>query len=158
MRCSTIALTGALCLTVVACGGDSGSARTTGPNTLAKGSMSASIDGRAWAAAVSVAAVRNANNIIAVSGGDATPVVIAFALVDSGPRTYTISNRSATNAFVTMGGNAWSASLSQGSGSVTITSLTATEVKGTFAFTGVAPPGANPGTRVVSNGQFDVKF
>src|SRR2546430_6329118 len=115
MRRSTLGLIVGVCASIAACGGGD-SSRSTGPNNSANGSMSASIDGRSWTALAARAA--RSSNIIAVSGSDASATVIAFAVVDSGTKTYTISRLSATNALVTTGGSTWTAASTQGSGTI----------------------------------------
>jgi hypothetical protein len=56
-------------------------------------------------------------------------------------------------------GASWTANLTQGSGTVKITSLTSTAVAGNFSFTLVPTSGtAAAGNRVISDGAFNIKF
>lgn len=50
----------------------------------------------------------------------------------------------------------WTSTLPGGSGSVTITELTATRARGTFEFTLVPSDAGAVGNRVVTDGEFDV--
>jgi hypothetical protein len=59
---------------------------------------------------------------------------------------------------VIKGGKSWGSSLQGGTGSVTLTTLTANHIVGTFAFSAVASGGGATGTSVVTNGQFDITF
>ena len=65
-----------------------------------------------------------------------------------------------SNALLTeSNGRSWHALSTVGNGTVTLTSISATGAAGTFAFTApaVASSGAT-GSKVVTNGSFDVKF
>jgi len=145
-----------LLVTALGCGGDN-----TGPNGQTNGDMSAKFDGSSWSS-VATFATRNATNagtITAVSGADEHSIALAFAFVDTGVGTYTIDGTSATNAVLTDGGKGWVASAVGGSGTVTVTTLDATHIVGTFAFSMTASPGTGAtGTKSVTQGTFDVKF
>ena len=150
-------LLAALLAPVAGCGGGSGSG-AMGPQ-LPNGSMSAVIDGQAWSATLSVLAKRAAGNIVSVGGSDANATSMAFAFNDSGPHVYQIGGLSSTNALILSGAKGWSAAALIGSGEVTITTLTAVEVAGTFDFIApAAQAGTTPAVSHITNGQFDVKF
>jgi len=146
-----------LMVTALACGGDN-----TGPNGQTNGDMTAKIDGSSFSS-VATYATRNATNagtIVALSGAEADGTALGFGFVDAGPGTYTVSATSPTNAtLIEPGGHAWVASVVGGSGSVTITTLDATHIVGTFAFSMAPSAGTGAtGTRAVTQGAFDVKF
>jgi len=152
MRLRSAGLT-LLLLAVAACK----SSDATGPNNNhpANGSMTATIDGAAWNASLTVHA-SSTNGIVGVAGTDATQT-IAFALAANGPGTYSIGPLSPENAeLTTTGGIVFTAAGNVGGGSVTITSLTSTAVAGTFTFTMVKSGGG--ANRSVTNGAFNIKF
>jgi hypothetical protein len=143
---------------VAACGsGDDG---TDPLATLPQGSVSARIDGSSWSANSALTASYS-GTFLAFSGVDASLTGIAIAIGPiSAPGTFAIGPSQPTNAVLTMaGGLTWHARTTSGSGSVTVTSLTATGATGTFSFTApsVGTTGAT-GTKVVTNGAFDVTF
>jgi Family of unknown function (DUF6252) len=141
-----------------ACGGSS-STSLTGTNNNAPGPLSATIDGAAWSSQLPSAVVKN--TIIAIAGIDnglTTSVSLGFAASKPGTYSLGFGNSVAGNAIVTRGGKSWGSSLQGGTGSVTLTTLTANHVAGTFSFTGVASGGGATGTTVVTNGKFDITF
>ncbi len=151
MRRLTLALV--LALASAACGSSSDS---TGPNTntvLPNGSMSAKIDGVQWTANATVRA-SSQNGIIGVAGTDASFQTLTFALAASGPGTYNIGVVNAANAEFVSAANAWSAAGNIGGGTITITSLTATAVAGTFTFTLMKGGTA----KSVTDGKFNIKL
>ncbi len=129
---------------------------STGPSqntTLANGSMSAKFDGVPWNANASVRA-SSTNGIIGVAGTDSNFQTLTFALAASVPGSYNIGLPSAANAELTSGANVWSAAGNIGGGTITITSLTASEVAGTFTLT-LMKGGVS---KSVTDGKFDIKF
>ena len=153
MRLLTTALT-LLVLTAAGCK----SSDATGPSStkpLPNGSMSAKFDGADWAATLSVRA-SNSGTIVGVAGTDLNQT-LAFALAATAPGTYNIGPLSPANAeLTTTGGVVYTAAGNVGSGTITITSLTATAVAGTFTFNMVKSGGG--ATRSVTNGVFNIKF
>lgn len=136
------------------CGSDG-----TGPgnNIPTNGSMTARIDGTNWSA-VSVSATYS-NGVLGVGAADVAGTAIGMGVVANGTGTFQVGASSPTNLLLTMGGASWYAQTTQGSGSITITSLTQNSVAGTFQFTGVATPGTTAsGTRTVTNGTFSATF
>lgn len=127
--------------------------------TLPNGSMSATINGTAWNATLTLTGSYT-NNIFAAAGsGDG--ITIGFATF--GPEgTLLIQDGGGTNGVyseIGLPGASWSASPGTGTGSVTITSISTTGASGTFAFE--ATPDANTGatgTKSITNGRFDVTF
>jgi len=146
----------------LACGGGDDD---TGPSG-STGSMSATIGGVSWNANLTVQGAYT-GGVLAIGGNGG-----------SGANNYqvniTVTNITAAGTFnfgvgaignqalVTLIGNpvsTWGATFAGGSGSITVTSLTASRAQGTFTFTANASPGtAATGTKAVTNGQFDVRF
>jgi hypothetical protein len=147
---------------VTACG-DGG---PTEPAGNGKGSITARVDGSAWNGSAAAIASRS-TGFIAVGGTAGSQSNITFAFPADGAGTYSIPNAVGMNfnysEFST--GHVWQALAMGatlggiGSGTVTVTTLTAERVAGTFAFT--APAAANSsatGSRTVTNGVFDIRF
>ena len=148
--------------TLAACGGGSdGGPASPNPNqNTSKSTMSARIDGVQWTATNVGVSARNGALIVA--GGNTAGVGIGFAasmIQGTGAQTFGPGIVSAANGSVTAGTMSWSASKFQGSGTVTLTTLTANRATGTFSFTAPAlTAGSTPSPRVVTAGQFDVTF
>ena len=146
-----------LLVAAIGCGGDN-----TGPNGQTNGDMTAKIDGASFTSVTTLAQrnVTNSGTIIAVSGADSHGLGLGFGFVDAGVGTYAIGGLTPTNATVLDGtGKVWTAGVTGGSGTLTVTALDATHVAGTFAYSAVASAqtGAT-GTKAVTQGVFDVKF
>ncbi|WP_405283151.1 DUF6252 family protein [Gaopeijia maritima] len=144
-------------LSLVGCGDE----EPTGPGALS-GSMTASVDGQAWSA-IQVSAGRSGADVIGLGGTSAAQTTISLSFTAAGPGTYAIPQTGMNFNFAEFAGGAlWQAlGIGQlgavGSGSVTITTLSATRIVGTFHFR--APPaGGNPATadKVVTQGAFDI--
>jgi hypothetical protein len=146
------------------CGGDddnpAGPGGTTGP-------MSAKIDGAAWAANVpyataqAVASLPGAFIISGTSvgtGGGGLSILLSLYNVD-GPGTYALgAGQTVFGGIASIGETTggWGTPLTGAAGTVTITALSATQIAGTFSFTADASVGGATGTRVVTEGQFDL--
>jgi hypothetical protein len=140
---TTLVISGAL----IACGGSSASPTSASPTptpvtasscpggTQSKGTMSAVINGTAWST---------------------TCVTTA-----SGPGTFSMSS-GAANALVNLlpaSAAAWTANVTGGSGTITLTALSQTGASGTFSFTAVPLAGTGAtGNKVVTGGVFSVTF
>jgi len=140
-----------------ACGGDS-----TGPNG-GGGEMSAQIGGSVnWTANLSATAVLQ-NGVLALAGNGgsgANGFQINIGLIGvAGPGNYPMGagnfNNVGTVTSLVVPPVAWVSSGVGGTGQVTITTLTASRVVGTFSFTGRATDGS---TKTVASGQFDIDF
>lgn len=146
----------ALAATLAAAGCSSGD-DPTDPGG-ATGTLTATLDGEAWVAQVSVA---SNNGFIFGLEGTAEGVEIALSVnltENTLPGTVDLTSGS-TGAQITEGGEVWYAVGTGGSGTLTVEILTSSRAKGTFQF--VAGPVANSasgGTRTIVNGQFDVSF
>lgn len=143
-------------------------------------SMSATVDGAGWCAnAVRRATYIPSNGYIQIGSSDSTDqsvTDIVFMLKTGGrPGTYTVDDRAAElSALVTRKVGAagsqstWAVNypinvqgtLSGGTGTVTITAISATGASGTFSLSAVplAPGGGATGTKAVTNGAFSVTF
>lgn len=121
---------------------------------LATGTMSAEIDGDAWNA-TTVTAV-NMDGVIAIGGDDGAGRIVGIGVLATQPGTYQVASDSSTDFTLNDGGAVFLATLTNGSGSVTIISLSATRITGTFLF--VAEEAGGNGERTVTNGMFDLEL
>ncbi len=146
-----------------ACGGD-GPSGPSGPdgNTLANGSFSARVDGASFnavAATIVASSAGQAGTILAIGAGTSAGNSLGFAWIDSGTGTYAINQAVAANATYTEAGRSWSAQFgNQGSGSIVVTTRTATRVAGTFSFVMVPVGGGASGNKTITQGAFDLTF
>jgi len=142
-----------LALISLACGSN----EPTGPAPLANGTYRAKINGADFNAMS--AAVVSSGGLYSLGGGNAAGQTIGFAWVNAGPGTYPIGGAATTIATHTHSGQVWSASTAQGSGSIVVTTTSATRVAGTFSFVlqADAASGAT-GTRTVTEGVFDLTY
>jgi hypothetical protein len=147
-----VALT--LMLSLAGCGSD----EPTGPAPLANGTYRAKINGVEFNA-IAAAVVGGAGGLYSLGGGNAAGQTIGFAWVDTGTGTFPIGNPGSTIASHTHNGQTWSASSAQGSGSIVVTTSTATRVAGTFSFV-LQADGASgaTGSRTVTEGSFDLTY
>lgn len=137
---------------MVGCGSD-----PVGPG-LANGSLSARIDGSSFNADVAIAATYS-GGILALAGTDAQGRTVGLGGQVTAPGTFTVGPTNPTNFSVVIGAAGWQSAITLGSGSLTVTSISATGAKGTFQFTAgpLAGTGAT-GNKVVTEGAFDVTF
>ena len=162
MRTPLQLLSIAFLVSAVGCGG-SDSNGVTNPNPQqSAGTMSARIDGATWTASAVTVAV-NTNGLI-ISGASTSGIGVAVGasrLLGTGTQTFGTGTNFNALATMTTGTQSWSATGIQGSnssGSVTLTTLTATRAVGTFTFNAAALAGGATGTKVVTSGVFDVTF
>ena len=151
----------ALLVGLAACGDDpadpnggNGNGNGGPPN----GTMTAQIDGQSWSA-ISIIATYD-GELLVIGGADAnvTGIGIGSQGVD-GPGTYVIGTVIGANGSVTQDGTMiWFAGIGVGSGSITVSSISAVGAVGTFAFVAEPSMGGATGTRVVTNGTFNVTF
>lgn len=149
---------GIAALTLAAACGGGGDDDPQGPGGATN--WSALIDGEEWTGLGNAA--RSAGGIYTITGADASGGAISISLYNiPGPGTYALG-MNATG----FGGTAivseaspisgWATVLNGRAGSVTITTLTDTRIAGTFQYTAAAQNGAATGTRVVTEGEFDM--
>ena len=153
------ALAGFQCVVLIgllgACGGSS-----TEPND-GDMSLSATIDGSQWSANGSTTAANAiAGGNFTVVGADQNGRVLTLTVYNIGaPGTYPLGVGSSVfggTGILSEGATSWWTPLSGAAGTVTITSVSATRLVGTFAFSAVPLVGTAGGTRSVTNGAFDV--
>jgi len=146
-------------LALNACGGDSGG--PTGTNTnLGDGSMTAAINGTAWRSTKAGDKGSHSGTIYAVVGLN-TSYTIALGiagLTAPGTVDLSLSSGNGSTAIVSNTTGAWGTAFNGGSGTITVTTLTANRIAGTFSFDAPAGSGNATGTLQVRNGQFDVTF
>jgi hypothetical protein len=127
----------------------------SGPGT---GSISAQVNGQAWSAPTTRAAT-HVNNTLTITGTDASQRTILVAAANvTAPGTFQLTqgNPNGAIASVIEGAAIWSSPLPGGSGTLTVTVLTATRVAGSFTFTGLPATASATGSRIVTGGQFDL--
>jgi hypothetical protein len=153
---------GSFLLAGSACGGGNGG--PAGPS--GSGTMTARVDGATWTATSGIVAVR-INNFVSVTGSVGAVSHITIAWPDEGADTYAIPLATGMNLNYGLfgSGHLWQALAmgtqlgGVGTGSVTVTTLNAERVAGTFQFT--APAAASSGAsgqRVITNGAFNIPF
>ena len=153
------ALAIALVALAAACGSsDKVTGNDTGDIKLAHGSMSAKVDGKVWRASLGLNAAFS-QNILAIGGTDQTGQTLGFGVaVLKGTGTYAIAPLSAANATLYSAGSSWAATLAQGSGTITVNTITSTGASGTFSFTLAPVNQSSLGNRTVTDGVFNVTF
>ncbi len=150
-----------------ACGGGGGS--PTGPGgggsggggAASRGTLTAMIDGVPYTGTVNSAT--NTNNIMNVASNSADLTrSISFAVNPAAVGTINVPTSAVQMSVIftngsTVTGN-WIASFGLGTGTLTISTLTASGASGTFSFTAPPANAASTGTKVVTNGVFSVTF
>jgi len=119
--------------------------------------MSAKLDGASWTA-VTAFAFRS-GGLVAVGGSNTGGTNgIGFGFQDLGVGDYVIGPSSTANGNVSdLAGNSWVASADDGAGTISVTTLTASRIAGTFSFTAPRRLGSTgPEQRVVTEGVFDL--
>lgn len=116
--------------------------------------MSATIDGTAWTA-VRVGAPTDRSGPSEVIGSDCVHTLRISLKGMNGPGTYSVSL--AEYWTEPQSPLVWSVTSSGGSGSLTVTTLTRSTISGTFTLA-LAPNQGTAGTKVITNGSFDVSF
>lgn len=145
-----------------ACGGSDGPTGPGGPGGPNNGSFTARIDGTNWAATIITPSMAQTTGHVSAVGSGSPTFSLAFAWQDQlTTGTWTIGTGGQSigfNANMIQGGQVWVAGAGMGSGTLTITTRTASRVAGTFSFTLMPSQGGATGNRQVTNGQFDVTF
>ena len=166
MRSAVMRSIAATCVaTLLACGGDSGGGpagpnNPNNPNVPNNGSLSARIDGVQYSPVAVQVGVSQNPPFIAIGSADAAGRALGIGFsTANGTGTQSIGISSLANANFAQGGAGWLATQSIGSGTITITTLTANRAAGTFTLTLEATDaGTNPQTRQITQGVFDVTF
>jgi uncharacterized protein DUF6252 len=143
-------------------------APTTPTTPNAHGSMSATINGAAWSSSSSIAPTYQVDILTLAGlqqGGQALTIILSFVPTNTTPLIPGVYNITPALPNVQLGvtflnsGSLFraNATLGEGSGSITLSTLTSTGATGTFAFT-LVPSGGGPGSLQVTNGVFNVTF
>jgi hypothetical protein len=127
------------------------------PGPVDGGTMSATIDGEPWIGTITVATIATGNNLVVSATGSPGMTTIALnSPAQSG--THTVGpTSSVVGSVITSPTVGWLAAGPIGSGTMTISTLTATSVTGTFSFTLVPNMGTGP-NKVVTNGTFSARI
>lgn len=150
-----------MCLaSVIACGGGGG---PTGPGNNGGQQFSATIDGTAWTSgSIYSSSIGSANGTFSIAGGTGVQSAATMSLTlfnISAPGTYPLGVGGSVPggiASISQGVQSWSTPLSGAAGTVTVTSVSSTRLRGTFSYTATPFSGNPTNNRVVSNGVFDM--
>jgi hypothetical protein len=123
------------------------------------GSISLTVDGSTWSATLAVQAV-NSNGVVNVTGSDSNAKQAGITLYGvSAPGTYQVGPPNVGNML------RWTEGLAQtqtyqasgviGTGTITVTELSDSKIKGTFSFTGY---NTDQNTKQITDGQFEANF
>jgi hypothetical protein len=152
----------AFVLLALACGGDSNG---TGPGptpppppppppTPADSPMTATLNGQAFTA--EFATLGRSAGWVYINGAGLPSNAVGFAFADQGTGTYTIAPGSLVSAGVTVGSTAWVAGQALGSGTIVVTTFTASRIAGTFTINLV--PSLGGPAMAVTDGVFDFTY
>lgn len=144
-----------------------GSDKVTGPGTTSNtgltgdGNVTMTIDGTAWRSSKSGDHAQLSSNVLGIStvgSAGGTHVLILTVSGVTGPGTFSLNYGTPGNAIISDPTSGWGTGFPGGTGTVTVTALSATHVAGTFSFD--AKPGSGPATNTVQvrNGVFDIAF
>jgi hypothetical protein len=129
--------------------------------------MSANIDGARWdAVIISAAAIQGGVLRVGGQNSTTTPFVALGVAVPPAVGTYTVGPATTASVAGSLDQTStsvpvllqWNADGGAGSGTITLTTLTATGASGTFSFNLVHIATASTGTRVITNGVFNITF
>jgi len=147
-----------------ACGGgsDGGPTGTNGNGTVTgDGNITATINGAAWRSTKGADRVSRSGNIYAIVGVN-LPWTISLAVAGlTAPGTVNLNiaaGGNGSNAIIVNSTGGWGTAFTGGTGTITVTTLTANRIVGTFSFDAPAGSGNATGTLQVRNGKFDVTF
>ena len=123
------------------------------------GTISLTVDGATWSASLSVQAVKT-NGVINVTGSDSQAKQAAVVLYGvTAPGTYQVGPASPSNMLRWTEGigqtDTYTANGVIGSGTITVTELTASKIKGTFSFTGF---NTSQSSKIITDGEFEANF
>lgn len=154
---ATLALVGAS-----ACGGSDKATGTTNNNTsgAGDGAISMTVNGTAWRSLKTADRVSKSGNIYAIVGLN-LPYTLSLGIAGlTGPGTVNLdlATGQGSQAIVSNSTGGWGTAFTGGSGTITVTTLTANRIAGTFSFDAKPGSGNATGTLQVRNGRFDVTF
>jgi len=165
MRRPSISKLLVLSLLSAACGGDKtttdpGNGTGGGVNTVTNGSFSATINGAAWSPTGRVA-VSKSGTVVAIAAVSLNSYVVSLAIGNVATGTFSLNylNQTASLAIVSnASGQGWTTFTQGGTGTLTITTYTASRIAGTFSFDAAPTSGGATGTLHVTNGSFDITY
>ena len=147
-------------LVLCACSHDSPSEPASVPNLVTNGSFSAAIDGAGWSAVGNVSVVRGDDQITVSAVSTTYNVMLnlanATAVGDYPMTTPSIFGSSAQ--LMNASAARWTTGGIDATGLVTITTLTASRIAGTFAFAGLPVTSGATSLVHVTRGTFDVTY
>jgi hypothetical protein len=157
-------------LAALGCGGsdDDDDGNPTGPpgGGATNGSMAAQVGGASWRSIGAITVSRQPQqNVIGFAGtgsAGSTTYAVSISIANAtGPGTRNLNifagGDGSTLIIGSSAGLGWATAAQGASGTLTITSLTANRIVGTFSGT-LFPAGHSAGNLVVTNGTFDVTF
>jgi Family of unknown function (DUF6252) len=154
MRFSMVVV--ATLLVSVSCSSGSGSPNPDGGGGGGR-TLSADVDGTAFSATL-LATATVVGGEVGIIGSDSSGKEIAIAVVTTTVGTFPIPGSTGASIEYTDQGATWESSESTGgTGTLTITSFTSTEIAGTFSGM-LAPQGSTTGTATLTNGLFDLLY
>ena len=157
-------------LVALGCGGgdDDDDGNPTGPpgGGATNGNFTVQINGTSWNATGTITVTRQQNNFVSVAGfgfAGSNGYAVAVGVTNgTSPGTHSLNafGGGGDGSSVVIGGTqtGWVTALQGGGGTITITSITANRIVGTFSGTAVYASGPTAGNLVLTNGQFDVTF
>jgi hypothetical protein len=122
--------------------------------------MTATVDGTAWTGAINVASIATGNFLVMTGASNiGTPAQILLSIsTPAQVGTQTVGSGSAVGTYVTSSTVSWVAAGPTGSGTVTVSSLTATSAEGTFSFVMFSNAAGTGPTKVVTDGAFNARI
>jgi hypothetical protein len=162
MHCARVLVALIALAATSACGGsDDNTGTNPNSNPSSKGTMSTKIDGTAWTAlSVGTSKTTGAIGAVIIAGTNLAQTLSVVVPISAGTGTKQMTQSSPVSATLIVGAQTWVANPAQGgTGSVTITTLDAGHVVGTFTFGLVANgQGVTPAARQLTAGSFDVRY
>jgi hypothetical protein len=130
-----------------------------------KGSVTASVSGSAFTGITPAGGATRVPNALVLFGQSTDDTTLTISTTDA-VGTTTVGEGLINGTSIqlqtrscTQGTGLWTASITGGSGTITVTSVTAAGASGTFSGTLLAQPGTGAtGTKTITNGQFNVTF
>jgi hypothetical protein len=143
-------------IAATACGGGS-NGPTAPPGGSGPGTMTAQVNGSAWTATVVKRAFVN-SGLVTIQGSDGSRIITIVARASAaGAYSLAVGNGIGHNALYTVISPAanWSTALTGGTGTITITAISATNVSGTFIFTATSSVSGTAPAQITA-GQFNL--
>ena len=160
-RVASVALIALMAITSACGGGGDGGPTGTNGTGAGDGAISATINGTAWRSLKASDKASRSGTIYAVVGLN-LPYTLSLGIAGlTGPGTVNLNVSAGGNgssAIIANSVGGWGTAFNGGSGTITVTTLTANRIVGTFSFDAPAGSGAATGTLQVRNGKFDVTF